>query len=165
MKVLVTSAQNKEEKAIEEVISLIFQKDPNARPLEKTIKPGLSLIEASISKEELAYILKNSNRTYFIKVIPVDIETENYEESIKEWISLNWIKIKDKSFAVRCYSRFGKSGSLMEKEIGKILKEKGIKINLKSPDFIILVQPVYSKFLISFLSFKDYLIFLSRKKI
>lgn len=165
MKIIVTSPQNKEDRAIEELISLILQKDENTKPIEKAIKPGLSLIEANISKEDLARILKFSNRTYFIKAIPVDFEAEDYEEAIKKWIYSNFERIKDKSFAVRCTSRFGKSGSSIEKIVGKILKDEGLRINLRNPDFVIFLQPIRNLFFISFLSFNQYLIFSSRKKI
>jgi tRNA(Ser,Leu) C12 N-acetylase TAN1 len=165
LKIIITSPQNKEDRAVEEVLSLIFQKDENAKILIKAIKPGLSLIESNVTKEDLASILKNLNRTYFIKVIPIDIETKDYKEAIKNWISENIQNLRNKSFAVRCTSRFGISGTFIEKEVGAILNSYGIKINLKNPDYIIIIQPIYDRFFISFLNSKSYLIFLSRRKI
>jgi len=165
MYVLITSKQNKEEKAIEEIISILYQKDPNVNIVFIGIKPGLSCIETNLDKKELKEILLKSKKGYFIKVIPIDLKVKDYKEAIYDFLIKNKEKIKDSSFAIRCTSRFKVSSKQVEIEAGRILKENNLKINLRNPDYVIVIEPIKDEFFISFLSLKDYQFFLNKKKI
>jgi THUMP domain. len=161
MFILITSKPRKEKRAVEEIISLILQKDPSVRIIGIQIKSGLSLIESKINIDELKNLLSKIKRAYAIKIIPLEYRFKNIEEIP--------LLIKERSYgkkvAIRCSSRYKVSGHYIEKEIGNILNSFNIKIDLNKPDFVVVIEPVLDYFYVSILELKDYLFFTNKKRI
>ncbi|HLI46209.1 MAG TPA: THUMP domain-containing protein [Geobacterales bacterium] len=161
MKLLVTCKPLKEKKALEEILSLIFQIDAHARVDEHQIKPGLFTVETKAKKEEIARILLKARRSYIKKVIPVEMITRDLI-ALKELIK----KIeKGKRIAVRCSHRFGVSSKNVEILLGNIAKSEGLNIDLENPDYVLIIEPVRDLYYASILSFLEYKILTGRKSI
>lgn len=161
MKIIFTSKAGKEKRALEEILSILFQLDPSSKLEALAIKGGLSIVSSNVSKKDLFNLLTRFKRAYVKRIVPVDLITKD----LSSILSLISEEHEKKSFAVRCSSRFGISSSEIERYVGKLLKDKGIKINLTNPDFIIAIEPIHDHFYVSLLSNKEYKLFLSKKSI
>ena len=161
MKILVTCKPYKEKKAVEEILSLLFQFDPSSKLDDIQIKPGLFSVETQAKKEDIVKVLLKYRRSYIYKVLPIDLITNNLDEISKIFYLIE----ENKSLAIRCRSRFGISAGEIERKLGEIAKNKGLKINLENPDYVIIIEPVKSNFYISFLTFFQYKILTGKKSL
>jgi tRNA(Ser,Leu) C12 N-acetylase TAN1 len=161
LKILITCKPYKEKKALEEILSLLFQFDPSSKLDDIQIKPGLFSVETQAKKEDIVKVLLKYRRSYIYKVLPIDIITNNLDEISKIFDLIE----ENKSLAIRCRSRFGISAGEIERKLGEIAKNKGLKINLENPDYVIIIEPVKSNFYISFLTFFQYKILTGKKSL
>jgi len=161
MKVLVTCKPLKEKKALEEILSLLFQLDPSSKLDEIQIKPGLFSVETNAKKEDIIKITIKFRRSYVKKIIPIDLITDNLLDALILLKKIN----KKSSIAVRCSSRFGIKGKDVEIQIGNLAKQEGLKINLENPDYVLLVEPIRNLFYLSLLPFLHYKILTDRKSL
>ncbi len=161
MKILVTCKPGKEKKAIEEILGMLFQLDPNSKLEEFKIKPGLFMVSSDITKEELVKLAFKFKRSYVKKLIPIDIVVNDPREAIILLENLD----KNKRIAVRCNRRFGVSATTVERELGYIIKQKGFSIDLVNPDYVILIEPIKNYFVISFVSLMHFQILTGKKSI
>jgi tRNA(Ser,Leu) C12 N-acetylase TAN1 len=161
MFILLTSKLRKEKRAVEEIISIVLQKDPSINIIGIQIKPGLSLLESKISISDLKSLLIKVKRAYTIKIIPLEYRFKRIEEIA----SLIQEKVYNKKVAIRCSSRFNVKGHEVEKMLGAMLNKINMKIDLKQPDFVIAIEPIMDHLYVSILTLKDYLFFANKKRI
>jgi tRNA(Ser,Leu) C12 N-acetylase TAN1 len=161
MFILLTSKQRKEKRAVEEIMSIVFQKDPSIDIIGIQIKPGLSLLESKVSINDLKSLLTKVKRAYAIKIIPLEYRFKKIEEIF----SLIQEKIYNKKVAIRCSSRFNVKGHEVEKMLGLMLNNINMKIDLSQPDFVIAIEPIMDHLYVSILELKDYLFFTNKKRI
>lgn len=147
---IITTLCGKEESAKLEILDCIFPRDYEAHFIEHRYS-GILILESKLTSDELARLILNCPTAYVHKVIPVDaIVNSNMDliiEKIKELAKGGKGKIR-----VDCRRRGKRIQSSHEVEVvvGRALKELGYTIDLKNPEYLIIINIIDEWAAISF---------------
>jgi tRNA acetyltransferase TAN1 len=134
-KVLVTTASNKGNKCIVEILNRIFIKDPNA--IAKEITQNVIIVETSLSPLEAYGLIISAPPSCAKKVFPINMVLPLDSKLIICKIYEYLVNLHISRFFVNCFVRSGNFDCKML-EIGIALKVKGIiNVDYRNPDKVV----------------------------
>ncbi|AWR95960.1 THUMP domain-containing protein [Acidianus brierleyi] len=134
-KVLVTTASNKGNKCVVEILNRIFIKDSNA--IAKEITQNVIIVETSLSPIETYGLIISAPPACAKKIFPINMILPLDTKLIICKVSECLTKLHISKFFVNCYVRSGNFDCKML-EIGIALKLKGLlSVDYKTPDKVV----------------------------
>ncbi len=165
MLIVITSKPGKEMRAFTEMMDLFVSNNINASQSSIFSSSGVLVIDADCNISVLAEHLKRYKRFYTLKVMPIQIVVNNTLEDLANGV-VNLMKDFKGTFAVRATKRGPISAKTIEEYLGRIISEKlGLSVDLKNPNYIIVIEGLGSKAGITILDYNTYLLFTKKKRI
>ncbi len=141
---LVTVEYGKESGAELEALDCIFPKDPTAFCIRQPYG-GLILISTTLPSDEAAAMIGSCRTTSIHKVLPIDSMVESDLGKLCSE-ALRLVPPGSERVAVDCArrGRFLPSSQLVEEEVGRLLKTRGMTIDLVNPRLVVRIDIIGS---------------------